>query len=79
MEEKLLRMIGKICDEEIGADELDLNLYESGLMDSLAMVELLIAIEDEFGVTLSPTEYNKEAFSTVRSIEEILKGKGITA
>ena len=49
MEEKLLRMIGKICDEEIGADELDLNLYESGLMDSLAMVELLIAIEDEFG------------------------------
>ena len=69
MEEKLLRMIGKICDEEIGADELDLNLYESGLMDSLAMVELLIAIEDEFGVTLSPTEYNKE----------ILKGKGITA
>ena len=77
MEEKLLRMIGKICDEEIGADELDLNLYESGLMDSL--VELLIAIEDEFGVTLSPTEYNKEAFSTVRSIEEILKGKGITA
>ncbi|MFR5556689.1 MAG: phosphopantetheine-binding protein [Coprococcus sp.] len=29
------------------------DLVEEGLLDSLAVVELLIAIEDEFGVRLS--------------------------
>lgn len=77
MEERLLDIVEKICEEDVVRDDLDMDLLEEGLLDSLAMVELLLAIEDEFGVTLSPTEYDKSELCTVHKIEEVLKGKGV--
>lgn len=76
MKEKLLKILEEVCDDEIGQD-FDMDLMEEGLLDSLAMVELLVAIEDEFGIVLSPTEYEKEDFSTVNKIEKILQEKGV--
>ena len=77
MKEKLLSIIINICEEDIVSEDLDLDLFEEGLMDSLSMTELLIAIEDEFGVIISPTEYEKDQLSTVNKIEKILIEKGI--
>ena len=75
--EKLLDIVETICDDEVVREDLDMDLVEEGLLDSLAVVELLIAIEDEFGVRLSPTEYDKEDFATVHKIEKVLKEKGV--
>lgn len=77
MEEKLLKILEDICGEELAGRDKDLDLLEEGLLDSMDIVELLVSIEETFGVALSPTEYEKEELSTVRKIEEILKGKGI--
>lgn len=77
MEEKLVEIIYNLCEEDIVRTDLDLDLFEEGLLDSLAMAELLITIEDEFGVVLPPTEYDKSQLSTVRKIEQILKEKGV--
>lgn len=77
MEEKLLDIMEEICDDGAVREDLDLDLFEEGLLDSLAIAELLIAIEDAFHVTLSPTEYDKEEFSTIHKIEQILIGKGV--
>ncbi len=77
MEEKILDILVHVCDDEDVREDLDMDLIEEGLMDSLAIAELLVAIEDEFGVVLSPTEYEKEDLSTVHKIEEILKKKGV--
>lgn len=77
MEEKLLKILVRICDDEEVREDKDMDLIEEGLMDSLAVAELLVAIEEEFGLVLSPTEYEKEEFATVHKIEEVLRGKGI--
>ena len=77
MEEKLLDIVETICDDEVVREDLDMDLVEEGLLDSLAVVELLIAIEDEFGVRLSTTEYDKEDLATVHKIEKVLKEKGV--
>lgn len=77
MEEKLLKILEDICGEDMAGRDKDTDLLEEGLLDSMDLVELLVGIEEEFGVTLSPTEYEKEELSTVRRIEEILRGKGI--
>lgn len=77
MEEKLLEIVGKVCGGELRREDLDLDLLEEGLLDSLAFVELTVALEDEFGVRLPPTEYEKEALATVRKIEKILSEKGV--
>ena len=77
MEEKLLDIVETICDDEVVREDLDMDLVEEGLLDSLAVVELLIAIEDEVGVRVSPTEYDKEDLATVHKIEKVLKEKGV--
>lgn len=77
MEEKILDILERVCDDEDVRENLDMDLIEEGLMDSLAIAELLVAIEDEFGIVLSPTEYEKEDLSTAHKIEKILREKGI--
>lgn len=76
MQEKLIEIIYNLCEEDIVREDLDIDLFEEGLLDSLAMTELLIAIEDEFGITLSPTEYDKTQLATVHKIEQVLKQRG---
>ena len=77
MEEKLLDILEKICEDDIVRSEPDLDMYEEGLLDSLATAELLIALEEGFGVVISPTEYEKDDLSTVNKIKKILKDKGV--
>lgn len=79
MEEKLLDIIVSICEEEEIRENLDLDLIEEGLMDSLAMMELIVDIEECFGVVISPTEYDKTELNTVHKIEKVLLSKGVEA
>lgn len=77
MKEKLLEIVVELCEEDAVRDDLDMDLFEEGLLDSLAVAELLVAIEEEFGVVLSPTEYDKTQLATVNKIAQILIEKGV--
>ena len=77
MFEKLLSIMEEICEDDIVREDLDIDLFENDLMDSLALVELLLALEENFGIKLSPTEYVKSDFATVNKIKNILNDKGI--
>ncbi len=55
---------------EVPSDETD--LIESGYIDSLALVELLFAIEREFSVSVPLDELDIDAFRNVRSISELV-------
>lgn len=57
---------------QVGADfDADADLFEAGL-DSMATMQLLIRIESEFGVQLRVGQINRDNFSTVRKIAELL-------
>ncbi len=77
MDEKLIDILVEICDEEGIREEPEMDLIEEGLLDSLALVELLVRLEDEFSITISPTEYEKGDFSTFNKIKQILVDKGV--
>ncbi|MCQ4950340.1 D-alanine--poly(phosphoribitol) ligase subunit DltC [Bittarella massiliensis (ex Durand et al. 2017)] len=68
MEEKVLAMLEELCDDAIVREDLDTELYETGLIDSLAFTELLVQIEDDFGVVISPSELERSEFDTPRKI-----------
>jgi D-alanine--poly(phosphoribitol) ligase subunit 2 len=55
---------------QVPADDTD--LVETGLLDSLALVELLFAIEQRFGVDLSLGELDIENFRSVERIAAFL-------
>jgi methoxymalonate biosynthesis acyl carrier protein len=50
----------------------DTDLIETGRLDSLALVELLFALEQQFGVDLALGELDVENFRTVRRISDFV-------
>lgn len=70
VEEKMLDMLEEVCGDEEVRDHRDEDLFELGLLDSMAAVELLVDIEDEFDVSIAPTEVEREEMNTVNLIIE---------
>lgn len=62
------RLITQVCGSDSVLAEPDLDLLEAGLLDSLALVELLVGLDDEFGLEISPTEVEREEVASVSKI-----------
>lgn len=56
------------------AAEMD-DLFALGALDSLVVVQYVIALEDEFGVQFRNSEINYKHFKSFRAIAEILTAK----
>ena len=50
----------------------DTDLFDTGVLDSLAFVELLLQLEREFGVTTSVDDLEVENFRSIDSIAEFV-------
>lgn len=72
MQDKILDILENICGDEIVKEDPDINLLEEDLIDSLDYVTLLLDIQDEFGVVLSPSEFTREEMDTPNKIIETL-------
>lgn len=55
---------------EVASTRVD--LFEEGLLDSLAFVELLLQLEREFGVTTSVDDLDADNFRTIERIAEFV-------
>ncbi len=53
----------------------EVHLYESGLIDSFGTVQLMVALESEFGTAFSPAEFDPAAWATPNLIVEIVRGR----
>ena len=60
--------------DEVRAD-LDLDLFEAGLIDSLAAVIVLVELEERTGIKLQPTDMEREDISTVNHFIDFLEKK----
>jgi D-alanine--poly(phosphoribitol) ligase subunit 2 len=54
---------------------VDLELFELDLLDSLGVVELLVLLSDRLGVDLSPAEFDRDAWATPRKIVAYVEGR----
>ena len=68
MEDKLLAVIAEVCDSDDVYENRDLDLFEEGLLDSMAAIDLLVSLETDFGVRISPTELERDEMNTVNKI-----------
>ena len=67
-EARLIDLIEEICGDPVVREERDIDLFEEGLLDSMAAIELLVALEDDFGVSIAPTEVDRSEMNTVNLI-----------
>ena len=68
LETQLLDLLEEICEEPAVREERDIDLFEAGLLDSMAAIEVLVAIEENFGVEIAPTAVEREEMNTVNKI-----------
>lgn len=70
--ERVAGVIAGIARDEEPKRNVDVHLFETGLIDSFGTVELMLALEAEFGVPFSPAEFDAEAWATPRKIAAIV-------
>ena len=71
MEQHIKDILVDICgSEQVLEDGVD--LLDSGLLDSLAFISLLMALEDE-GIDIQPTQVDRNCFRTGEGIIDLVK------
>lgn len=73
MEEKVLSILTELCDDENVKLDLDMDLFEEELLDSLAFAELLFAIEETFGLVIAPSEIERTEINTANKLITLIK------
>lgn len=63
-------LLYEICEDEAVYEE-DIDLIESGLLDSFAFMELFARLEDA-GVPIQPTRIDRNKLRTVKGIRELI-------
>jgi acyl carrier protein len=60
----------------VEAPSADTDLMESGLLDSLTLVELMSSLEEQFGIYISFDEVEIDNFRSARRIAEFVNQRG---
>lgn len=66
--DKILFHLASISGTQEVRTNPDLALYEREVLDSMKTVELILAIEKEFGIYVSPAELDRQAWATPRKV-----------
>ena len=75
VKEQVLDMLEEICEDDVVSEDLDINMKEEGLMDSLAFVEMLVRIEEIFGLSIAPTEVTYEEIDTPNKVISYIENR----
>lgn len=72
--ETVLNLLEEICGDDVVRVDMDINLLEEDLIDSLDYTELLVGIEEALGVVMAPSELKREEMDTPNKIiEQVMK------
>jgi acyl carrier protein len=74
LEERLVAMIGKELMQLPAGFDFDADLYRAGL-DSMALMRLLILIENHFGLMLAESDLSRENFASIRNIAGLIRNR----
>jgi acyl carrier protein len=70
LQDRVIRLFKDRLNLQVSSPETD--LLEIGLLDSLTFVQLLFHIEQEFGVTVCPSDLELENFRSVSQIAQFV-------
>lgn len=73
MEEKIIQIIEDLTDFKELKENRDIDLLENEILDSLAFIELINSLEEEFCIEIQPTQVNPDTWRSVKKITELVK------
>ena len=67
IKETVLAIIEDLTGQDV-SETMDLDLYEDGLLDSMATVQMLVEIDGQLGITVPVSEYERSEWGTPQQI-----------
>jgi len=72
MQEIIYNILEEITGEDL-REEGNVNLFDNGRLDSLGIIELIVAIEDNFNIKLDPAVVERKDIESPNKLIEYLK------
>ncbi len=66
--ERVLALLEKIAQTDEVRRNLDVELYDEHLLDSLGTVQLMVYLGEDFDIDVTPSEVDREEWATPRKI-----------
>jgi D-alanine--poly(phosphoribitol) ligase subunit 2 len=73
--EKVVEVLKSVSETDEVQKNPDLPLYGLHILDSMKTVQLIAAFSQEFGIDISPAEFERERWSTPRMIAADIESK----
>lgn len=73
MEDRIIQIIEDLTDYRGLQDNKDMDLLDNEILDSLAFIELLSQLEEEFQIEIQPTQIKPETWRKVERITALVK------
>lgn len=73
MLDKVLNILEEVTGTDEIREDLDLDLFEAGLLDSLGIIEVLLKLEEDFSIKLQPTDLERKDMATVNNLVSFLE------
>jgi len=67
VKEDVIDILNTIIGEDI-TDQMDDDFFDSGLLDSMATVELLLDLESKFDIQAPVSEFNRDEWNTPNKV-----------
>lgn len=75
MEEKIIGIIERVTEYKELRKNIEIDLLENEILDSLAFIELINSLEEEFDIEIYPTQEEPKTWRKVENIIEMVKKK----
>jgi acyl carrier protein len=72
--DRVLKVLKTVTTEPLPADT-DESLFESGLLDSFALPDLVSALESEFSIKIPDSDLNPRKFDSISRIESYIAAR----
>lgn len=63
----VLDILNDLTGEDL-SDQMDENIFDNGLMDSMASVQMLLNLQEKFDIDVPVSEFNREEWYTPNKI-----------
>ena len=71
--DRVIDVLEQVTDTPEVRWNLDIPLFDHGILDSLGMVELILGLTQEFGLQISPAQVEREHWATPRKIARFVE------
>lgn len=73
MEEKIIEIIENLTGYKKLTENRDIDLLKNEILDSLAFIELITALEEEFDIEIQPTQVEPNIWRNIKKIADLVK------